>query len=159
MIGYQEAQCWLSPKFIWQKMISNSLFVVLVKLFKVDDDISHMFAPIQGGDIGDEIIFIYRHIYHELAYHTYHSNHRKALSINRFAMLNNRWAYNISDSNTVADVHREVRIWLAKLSWWRHQMEKFSALLAICVGNSPVTGEFPAQRPVTRSFDIFFDLT
>ena len=25
-------------------------------------------------------------------------------------------------------------------------------------GNSPVTGEFPAQRPVTRSFDIFFDL-
>ena len=38
-------------------------------------------------------------------------------------------------------------------------MEKFSALLAICVENSPVTGEFPAQRPVTRSFDIFFDLT
>ena len=32
------------------------------------------------------------------------------------------------------------------------------ALLAICVGNSPVPGEFPAQRPVTRSFDIFFDL-
>ena len=26
----------------------------------------------------------------------------------------------------------------------------FSALLAICAGNSPVTGEFPAQRPVTR---------
>ena len=25
-------------------------------------------------------------------------------------------------------------------------------------GNSPVTGEFPAQRPVTRSFDVFFDL-
>ena len=44
------------------------------------------------------------------------------------------------------------------LSWWRHQMEIFSALLALCAGNSPVTGEFPAQRPVTRSFDIFFDL-
>ena len=44
------------------------------------------------------------------------------------------------------------------VSWWRHQMETFSALLAICVGNSPVTGEFPAQRPVTRSFDVFFDL-
>ena len=42
--------------------------------------------------------------------------------------------------------------------WWRHQMETFSALLAICAGNSPVTGEFPAQRPVTRSFDGFFDL-
>ena len=37
-------------------------------------------------------------------------------------------------------------------------METFSALLAICAGNSPVSGEFPAQRPVTRSFDIFFDL-
>ena len=39
-------------------------------------------------------------------------------------------------------------------------METFSALLALCVGNSPVTGEFPTQRPVTRSFDVdvFFDL-
>ena len=37
-------------------------------------------------------------------------------------------------------------------------METFSALLALCVGNSPVTGEFPIQRPVTRSFDVFFDL-
>ena len=25
-------------------------------------------------------------------------------------------------------------------------------------GNSPVNGEFPTQRPVTRSFDVFFDL-
>ena len=37
-------------------------------------------------------------------------------------------------------------------------METFSALQAICAGNSPVPGEFPAQRPVTRSFDVFFDL-
>ena len=43
-------------------------------------------------------------------------------------------------------------------TWWHHQMETFSALLAICVGNSPVTGEFPTQRPVTQSFDVFFDL-
>ena len=43
-------------------------------------------------------------------------------------------------------------------SWWRHQMETFSALLAICAGNSPVPGEFPTQRPATRSFDVFFDL-
>ena len=43
-------------------------------------------------------------------------------------------------------------------SWWRHQMETFSALLAFCAGNSPVPGEFPAQRPVTRSFDVVFDL-
>ena len=43
-------------------------------------------------------------------------------------------------------------------SWWRHQMETFSALLAICAGNSPVPSEFPTQRPVTRSSDVFFDL-
>ena len=41
------------------------------------------------------------------------------------------------------------------LTWWRHQMETFSASLAICAGNSPVPGEFPAQRPVTRNFDVF----
>ena len=37
-------------------------------------------------------------------------------------------------------------------------MEIYSALLVICAGNSPVFGEYPAQRPVTRSFDVFFDL-
>ena len=44
------------------------------------------------------------------------------------------------------------------ISWWRHQMEIFSALLAICAGNSLVTGEFPSQSPVTQSFNVFFDL-
>ena len=37
-------------------------------------------------------------------------------------------------------------------AWWRHQMETFSALLVL------VTGEFPSLKPVTRSFDVFFDL-
>ena len=37
-------------------------------------------------------------------------------------------------------------------------METFSALLAICAGNSPVPGEVPTQRPVTRGFHVFFDL-
>ena len=54
-------------------------------------------------------------------------------------------------------------LWLAtpphiRGAWWRLQMETFSMLLAICEGNSPVTGEFPTHRPVTRSFDVFFDL-
>ena len=44
------------------------------------------------------------------------------------------------------------------IPWWRHQMETFSALLALYAGNLPVTGEFPSQRPVTRSFDFFFNL-
>ena len=37
-------------------------------------------------------------------------------------------------------------------------METFSPLLAICSGNSPVIGEFPEQKLVTQSFDLFFDM-
>ena len=44
------------------------------------------------------------------------------------------------------------------IQWWHHQMETFFALLVICLGISPVTGEFPAQSPVTRRFDVFFDM-
>ena len=36
-------------------------------------------------------------------------------------------------------------------SWWHHQMETFSALLAICVW-----GNHQSQRPVTRSFDVIY---
>ena len=32
-----------------------------------------------------------------------------------------------------------------ELAWWRHQMKTLSALLALCEGNSQVTGEFPGQ--------------
>ena len=52
-------------------------------------------------------------------------------------------------------IRSSIRYWW---TWWRHQMETFSALLAICTGNSPGTGEFPAQRPVKQSFDVFSDL-
>ena len=40
-------------------------------------------------------------------------------------------------------------------------METISALPATYAGHRPlvpVTGEFPAQRPVTRNFEVFFDL-
>ena len=46
-------------------------------------------------------------------------------------------------------------VWFAfHQAWWRNQMETFSALLSLRVGNSPVT----AQRPITRSFGVSFDL-
>ena len=52
-----------------------------------------------------------------------------------------------------------MRLWIVLTKTWsRHQMETFSALPALCAGNSPVTGEFPSQMPVTQSFDVFFDL-
>ena len=40
-------------------------------------------------------------------------------------------------------------------SWWRHQMETFSALLVICAGNSPVTGEFHAHKGQWRGALMF----
>ena len=51
-----------------------------------------------------------------------------------------------------ADIHRDV--WLTEshnyaaflsYTWWRHQMETSSALLAFCVGNSPVAVNSPHQ--------------
>ena len=42
-----------------------------------------------------------------------------------------------------------------KLMWWCHQKETFSALLAIFAG---IPRWILAQRPVTRSFDVFIDL-
>ena len=45
-----------------------------------------------------------------------------------------------------------------ELAKWSEMMTPsngtFSALLALCAGNSPVTGEFSPQRPVTQSFDL-----
>ena len=66
----------------------------------------------------------------------------------------------IQNGSIVLNMSYDDKIWQISITewWWRHQMEAFSALLAICVGNSPVPGEFPAQRPVMRSFDVFFDL-
>ena len=50
------------------------------------------------------------------------------------------------------------RLLVIGITLWRHQMATFSALLGLCEGNSPVTGELPSQRLVTRRFDVFFDL-
>ena len=39
--------------------------------------------------------------------------------------------------------------------WWRHQMATFRVTGPLCAGNSPVTSEPPAQRPVTRIGALF----
>ena len=48
--------------------------------------------------------------------------------------------------------------WLVCNPWWRHQMESFSALLALCAGNSPVTGEFlhKGQRYGALVFSLIY---
>ena len=68
--------------------------------------------------------------------------------------------FDASPSNSFIDRLPKVELqWLiCDEAWWRHQMETFPATLAFCAGNSPVTDEFPAQRSVTRSFDVFSDL-
>ena len=70
----------------------------------------------------------------------------------------NRWIPCTKRQQCGRHFHAITWSWTVDFSWWCHQMETFSVWLAICAGNSLVTGEFPAQRPVTRSFDVFFDL-
>ena len=50
---------------------------------------------------------------------------------------------------------QDLRLWFTRS---RHQMKTFSMLLALCEGNPPVTGGFPSQGTVARSFDVFRDL-
>ena len=63
----------------------------------------------------------------------------------------------VVSNDDLAPEHRQPSRWqyvfVVVISWWCHQMETFSALLAICAGNSPGT-----QGQVTRSFNVFFDL-
>ena len=47
----------------------------------------------------------------------------------------------------VSITHDDVIKWKHYLCYW-----------PFCAGNSLVTGKFPSQRPVTRSFDVFHDL-
>ena len=58
-----------------------------------------------------------------------------------FCAWTNRWA-NHPDADDLRRhrAHYDVTV---MHSWWRHQMETFSALLAICAGNSPVTVTSP----------------
>ena len=67
--------------------------------------------------------------------------------VNRATRIHNKTQQSVNRVDVSWDVIRTV-------AWWRHQIETFSALLALCAGNSPVNGEFPAERPVTRSFDV-----
>ena len=78
-----------------------------------------------------------------------------ASNVSELALITRLWRvrwYFGDHQVTISSVSASL-LWERPQSWWRHQMETFSALLAICGG-----GEFSAQRPVTRSFDVFFDL-
>ena len=74
--------------------------------------------------------------------------------------------YEVTNSTNISVVYHTNYIssecvlvsWDHVFSWWRHQMESFSALQALFERNPPVTGGLPSLRTVTRNFDDFFDL-
>ena len=75
-----------------------------------------------------------------------------------------RVSYEMSEENILEKIGHAVTE-VTEPKYWRMRWPDchddiiiFSVLLAHCAGNSPVTGEFPAQRPVTWGFDVFFDL-
>ena len=72
--------------------------------------------------------------------------------------IRNSMVYPTYDVHGILSYILRIIMFAAFIAWWHHQMETFSALMAIYTGIAPVTGEFPAKRPVTRSFDVFFDL-
>ena len=76
-------------------------------------------------------------------HHTLHNTDESKFQVSRNV-------YTISD-----------RIWCNKQvnTWLLHQMETIPALMSLCEGNPSVTGGFPSQRPVKRSFDVLFDLS
>ena len=90
----------------------------------------------------------------------YHSHTSPECSVSRYSsMISAQLSIGTCRRHILLGMIHPINQWLyIPIPWWRHQMETFSALLAICMGNSPVPGEFPAQRPVTRSFDVFSDL-
>ena len=66
----------------------------------------------------------------------------------------NFWDYCILASENCAAACSHICL-LPIIAWWRHQMETFSALLALCAGNSQVTGEFPSHKGQWRRALMF----
>ena len=95
-------------------------------------------------------IYIYKHIY-DHGWTQIMATRLTSIILFRHGVLPLQFFFKFSNQYTSTPA-------TGKLTWWRHQMETISALLSICAGNSPVPGEFPTQRPVTRSFDVYFDL-
>ena len=56
------------------------------------------------------------------------------------------------------DNHRSRHGWHFAFSWWRHQMDTFSALLVLCEGNPQSPVDSPHKGQWRQGFDVFFDL-
>ena len=56
------------------------------------------------------------------------------------------------------NLHKCQPIFALKLNMMTSSNENIFRITGLMYGEFQVTGEFPAQRPVTRGFDVFFDL-
>ena len=136
-------------KLEWHFCCYNSLYSRCVIVMRMLWSICYL--DCSGCPLWVHVIGIYPyivHIYHSSALvHILRNDGGKSEFSPIFSSSMNTQTFSVSLS-----------IWISKHSpmpWWGHQMDTFSALLAICAGNSPVPDEFTAQRPVTRSFDFF----
>ena len=73
-----------------------------------------------------------------------------------------QWHHGISDVATMNEIQKSHNAPVPQPTMHHSELKCahffYSVCLALCAGNSPVTGQFPSQRPVTRGFDILFDL-
>ena len=76
----------------------------------------------------------------------------KSSILSKYSRINNHIPYYSSSARFIISIAIFVALMMTSSNG------NIFALLTICAGNTPVTGEFPAQRPVTRSFEVFFDL-
>ena len=134
-------------------MVPSGLNVIRVKPvisveFNINDIISHAPLHITYFYVSHWIIAIY------LIYARPDTNTAACKNIihcmTNYGLLQSLGA--VCDLGFTVELQTRAPELINQITWWRHQMETFSALLAFCAG------EFPTQRPVTRCFDVFFDL-
>ena len=130
-------------------MSPNVDLIMKKKYFHTLSELTHIFQNILNIFCSLNTLKIFKSKFKYLLISTHYNN--KSLGSSPIPWNSRLFVQQLVQANIRGNIK-------APHSWWRHQMETFSALLAHCAGNSPVTGEFPAQRPVTRSCDVFFDL-
>ena len=140
-------------RIIWQYLMPVSRWIAVVMRW-LNDKINELLQDQSYIYICAMILFLFTHIivlsfYPSNSFFILTSARYTSNPIDAFLTLSNEDLFHIIQYSLV---------FIIIIIWRRHPMETFSALLVICAGNSPVPGEFPTLRPVTWSFDVFFDL-
>ena len=106
------------------------------------------------------------------------SNGKSIVNTRAYSIIRKSFCYDVCDGVQMTYCNQVDFSWTAKVvqhvCWWKNILLVMFKMLGIhhdvikwkhfprywpfCAGISPVTGEFPSQRPVTRSFDAVFDL-